>query len=237
MLEPAKVRSTVPDHALPGRQNPKRQDVNDFLQAPSIEPLPPTPLMERFLFEQPLLPVAILALLAIIAAVAFAKRRQRTRGLIVAGVLLALAAGVYLTATMVTTDRETLLDRTADLIGSTAQAQTAVLPAMLTEEASLRTAGDIARVLPSVDGRDRILALVDQYLQSRYRVSTWKILDQQATIDGPNVGRTLIRVGVESNGFSRTHYSWWRLHWERGPDGVWRCFELEPLWIQLVGSA
>ncbi len=211
--------------------------MNDFLQPPPIEALPPTPLLERFLFEQPLLPTAVLAVLAVIAAVAFLRRNQRKRGLIVAGVLAVVAGGVYLTATSVTTERETLLDRTEAVIGATAQAQGPILQDMLTENALLRTSGAIARVLPSVEGRDEIITKVEQNLGGRYRVTRWEILDRQATIDGPNVGRTLIRVGVEAEAASRTHYSWWRLHWERGPDGVWRCFELEPLWIQLVGSA
>lgn len=211
--------------------------MNDLLQAGNIERLPPPPLLERFLFEQPLLPIAVLALLAIIAVVAFAGRNQRRRGLLVAGVLVAVAGGVYLASVLVTTDRETLLGRTEVAIGATAQVEIDAMREILTEDAYLRTAGAIARVQPSVEGRTEIIDLAARRLQSRYRVSQWEILDRQATIDGPNLGRTLVRVGVDVDGFSRTHYSWWRLHWERGPDGVWRCFELEPLWIQFVGSA
>lgn len=211
--------------------------MNDLLQAGNIERLPPPPLLERFLFEQPLLPIAVLVLLAIIAVVAFASRNQRRRGLLVAGVLVAVAAGVYLASMLVTTERETLLGRTEVAIGATAQVEVDAMSEILTEDAYLRTTGAIARVQPPVEGRTEIIDLAARRLQSRYRVSQWEILDRQATIDGPNLGRTLVRVGVDVDGFSRTHYSWWRLHWERGPDGVWRCFELEPLWIQLVGSA
>ncbi|UYV13969.1 MAG: hypothetical protein NCW75_06680 [Phycisphaera sp.] len=211
--------------------------MNDLLQAGNIERLPPPPLLERFLFEQPLLPIAVLVLLAIIAVVAFASRNQRRRGLIVAGVLVAVATGVYLASMLVTTERETLLERTEVAIGATAQVEVDAMSEILTEDAYLRTAGAIARVQLPVEGRTEIIDLAARRLQSRYRVGQWEILDRQATIDGPNLGRTLVRVGVDVDGFSRTHYSWWRLHWERGPDGVWRCFELEPLWIQLVGSA
>lgn len=211
--------------------------MNDMLQAGNIERLPPAPLLERFLFEQPLLPIAVLVLLALIAAIAFAGRSQRRRGLIVAGVLIALAAGVYLVSMLVTTDRETLLARTEVAIGSVALLDGGTMREVLTEDVYLRTAGAIARLQPSVEGRSEIIDLAERRLRGSYHVTDWKILDRQATIDGPNLGRTLVRVGVDADGISRTHYSWWRLHWERGPDGVWRCFELEPLWIQFAGSA
>jgi len=211
--------------------------VNDLLQPPPIDGLPPAPLLERFLFEQPLLPLAVLGLLAVIAGIAFASRNQRRRGVLVAGVLVALAGGVYLMSTLVTTEREELLARTEVLIGATARVDSTVLRDILTENASLRTTGDIERVLASIEGRAEILSRAHQNLQGRYQVTQWAIVDRQATIDGPNVGRTLVRVGVDVEGFSRTHYSWWRLHWERGPDGQWRCFEIEPRWIFGAGSA
>lgn len=211
--------------------------MNDMLQAGNIERLPPAPLLERFLFEQPLLPIAVLVLLALIAAIAFAGRNQRRRGLIVAGVLVAVAAGVYLASMLVTTERETLLERTEVAIGSVALLDVGTMREVLTEDLYLRTAGAIARLQPSVEGRTEIIDLAERRLKGSYHVTDWKILDRQATIDGPNLGRTLVRVGVDADGISRTHYSWWRLHWERGPDGVWRCFELEPLWIQFAGSA
>jgi len=211
--------------------------MNDFLQAPPIDPLPPTPVFERFLFEQPLLPVIALVLLAIVALVAFSGRGQRRRGLVVAGVLLVAAGAIYATASIVTTTREVLLQQTERLIAATATADTQTLSTLLSGDASLETSGAIARVLPSVESVPELLDGVDRYMGRQYTLSGWEILDRQATVDGPNVGRTLVRVGVDGDAFSRTHYSWWRLHWTVGPDGVWRCFEIEPRWIQFVGSA
>lgn len=211
--------------------------MNDLLQAPPIDGLPPAPLLERFLFEQPLLPVVVLGLLAVIAVIAFASRNQRQRGVLVAGVLALLAGGVYLVSTLVTTEREELLERTEVLIGAAASVDSVVLRDILTENASLRTTGAIERVLASIEGRTEIINRASQSLEGRYQVTEWEIVDRQATIDGPSVGRTLVRVGVDVDGFSRTHYSWWRLHWERGPDGQWRCFEIEPRWILGAGSA
>lgn len=211
--------------------------MNDFLQAPPIEPLPSAPLVERFLFEQPLLPVIVLALLAVVAVVAFLGRGQRKRGFLVAGVLAAVAGGLFVTATLVTTTRETLLERTRALIGATAGADTAGLRGLLTDDASLNTSGDIRRVLPPIESVPELLDQVDRYLGREYTLTGWEILDQQATVDGPNVARTLVRVGVDADAFSRTHYSWWRLHWTLDAGGQWRCFEIEPRWIQFVGSA
>lgn len=211
--------------------------MNDLIQAPSIQPLPSPPLLERFLFEQPLLPVVVLAVLAIVAAIAFARLGQRRRGLLVAGVLAVLAGGVYATAFMVTTQRERLLEQTEALIGATATLDSAALQRLLTDDARLPTSGDIARVQPSVDGRDEIIDLAELRLRGQTQISDWRIRDRQATIDGPNVARTLIRVGVDGDTFSRTHYSWWRLDWEKGADGQWRCYTIDPRWIQFVGSA
>lgn len=211
--------------------------MNDLLQAPTIDRLPAAPLLERFLFEQPLLPVAVLVLLAVIAVIAFAGRNQRRRGMMVAGVLVAGAGVIYLVSTLVTTEREELLQRTEVLIGATARVDSSVLADMLTADAAMRTSGGLSRWVPSIEGRAEIIDGASRNLQGSYRVREWEILDRQAAIDGPNVGRSLIRVGVEVDGFSRTHYSWWRLHWERGPDGQWRCFEIEPRWILGAGSA
>ena len=211
--------------------------MNDLLQPPNIEPLPPTPLLERFLFEQPLLPVALLILLGIMALVAFAGKGRRKRGLLVAAVLTVAAGAVYATATLVTTTREVLLERTRSLIEATAFADIDAVAEMLTDDALLNASGDLARVQPSIEGAPAILARVDQALGNRYSIDRWEIADRQATQDGPNLGRTLVRVGVDADAFSRSHYSWWRLHWERGTDDRWRCFEIEPLWIQFGGSA
>ncbi|MEO1278914.1 MAG: hypothetical protein AAFV77_08165 [Planctomycetota bacterium] len=211
--------------------------MNDLLQPPPIEPLPPAPLLERFLLEQPLLPAIILGLLAVVAFIAFSNSGKRKVGLAVAAGLVLAAGAVYLTATLVTTTRETLLERTAELIGSTASADTAALARVLTDDASLNSSGDLARTIPSIDNVPSILSRVDQALSREFVIDRWVLADRQATLDGPNTGRTLVRVGVDGSNFSRTHYSWWRLHWERGSDGEWRCYEIEPRWVQFVGSA
>lgn len=210
--------------------------MNEFLQAGNVEPLPAPPLLERTLFEQPLLAVLILLILAIIAAIAFARRNQRRRGWTIAGVLAAAAAGLYLLAALVTTERETLLDRTEGFVAATAQVDTALLNDLLSEDARLRSEGNIARAVPTIETRREIIDRAQRELQGRYHIKSWEILDRQATLDGPNVARTQVRVEVEADQFSRPHYSWWRLHWERGPDGQWRCFEVEPLWIQFLGG-
>ncbi|MEQ8845622.1 MAG: hypothetical protein RIB58_12285 [Phycisphaerales bacterium] len=210
--------------------------MNDFLSPPPIDPLPPAPLLERFLFEQPLLPVVVLGLLAGIAVFAFARSGKRGRGLAVGLVLALCAAGIYAAAAMVTTTRETLLQRSEALIAATAGADTRALAGLLTDDARLNADGDIRRVVPPTDDVQDILGRVESTLNGRFRVLSWSIPDRQATVDGPNVGRTLLRVAVDVEGAGRTHYSWWQLHWAQGPEGTWRCFEIEPLWIQFVGS-
>ncbi len=211
--------------------------MNDFLQPPPIDPLPQAPLFERFLFEQPVLPAVVLGLLAVVAFIAFSNTGKRKVGLAVA-LGLALAAGaIYTIAALVVTPRETLLERTEQFIGAAATADTAALARILSDDARLNSTGDLARIQPSIDAIQPILDRVDQVVGRQFSIDRWVIADRQATLDGPNTGRTLVRVGVDSPTFSRTHYSWWRLHWERSDDGQWRCFEIEPRWIQFAGAA
>lgn len=211
--------------------------MNDWLQAPTVEALPAAPAFERFLFEQPWPVSILLALLAILAWLAFRARGQRRRGSAVAAVLAALVLGVHALASSVTTDREAIVGRTVELIEATAAADVAALGGILASETTLRSEGAIRRVLPTIRGTGEILGQVERSLGNQFRVTSVSMPDRQATLDGPNAGRSQVRVAVEAEAFSRTHVSWWRLHWERGPDGAWRCFEIEPLWIQLVGSA
>ncbi|MCW5757931.1 MAG: hypothetical protein KIT54_11910 [Phycisphaeraceae bacterium] len=212
--------------------------MNDFLQAPAIEALPAPPTIEHFLFEQPWPTMALLAILAILAWLLFRARKQQRLGVIVAVLLLACAGGIAILASRVTTDREVVLNRTVELIEATAKADTTALRDILdVDTAVLRSEGSIRRVLPPSRDTADILAQVDRYLKGQYSITSVKLPNRQATIDGRNTARSQVRVAVEADALSRTHYSWWRLHWARGTDGQWRCFEIEPLWIQFVGSS
>ncbi|GIW73734.1 MAG: hypothetical protein KatS3mg103_0256 [Phycisphaerales bacterium] len=210
--------------------------MNDLLMPPPIDPLPAAPLWERWLFEQPLVPALALVLLSGVCLAVLARRNRRA-AVALAGVLLLAAGGLALSAHLVTTTRERLLSRTAQLVHAVARADASALGELLAEDAQLKASGDLGRVLPRIEGRQALIGRIEQDLGGRYALERWAVHDAQATVDGPNVARTQVRVAVQPRAFDRPHASWWRLHWTRDQLGRWRCFEIEPRWIQLVGSA
>lgn len=207
------------------------------LQVPSVPSLPAPGPIDRWLLEQPL-PLAVGLVLLGLAGLLIARGAGRGRlgvALAVAGV--ALGAAAVLVGRGVVTEGERLTRATHELIDAAARADTAALEGMLTEDVGLRTAGDIAGAVPTTASRRRVLDRVEAYLGSRYRLGEWSARSLSASVDGANVARTqaLVSVRLEEGGFA--NQSWWRIHWTRRGDGPWRAFELEPLWIQLVGSA
>ena len=84
----------------------------------SLPALPKTPLLEHWLFESPTLLTGLLVVLGVVALIAALRRKKKLAPLIGAVVLFVLAAGVYVTAGLVTTDREVLMGRTAELVGA-----------------------------------------------------------------------------------------------------------------------
>ncbi|MEO1007718.1 MAG: hypothetical protein AAFX79_04080 [Planctomycetota bacterium] len=209
--------------------------MNDVIAPPSFDPLPSGPLLSRFVLEQPLLPAIALLLVAI--GVLLVQNRTGRLGARSLWALapVALAGGVLAAGSLVQTERELLRERTRELIGAAADADTDRLRGLLAEDVSLEVSGAIARVLQRVSGREDMLSAVDARLERQYPIEDWSVYNLQASLDGPGVARTQLRVRVEIRG-SLAHGSIWRLHWERDGDGPWRCFELEPMWIQGVGS-
>lgn len=190
----------------------------------SVAPLPSAPLLERFVLENPWPAAILLVLLGIAALVIFNARAKLKPGLISAGVLFVLAGGAYLTSVLVTTPREQMKQATRELVGATARVDLVELERLLSEDLSVR----VPRLSRSA-GKSETINAVESILGSQYRVREHAILEMQATLDGPRLGRTQVRVRVGSDyGFLP---SWWRVDWELGPDGTWSARRVEALWI------
>ena len=75
----------------------------------------------------------MLVVLGVVALIAALRRKKKLAPLIGAVVLFVLAAGVYVTAGLVTTDREVLMGRTAELVGAVAEGNADGVRAILAE--------------------------------------------------------------------------------------------------------
>lgn len=197
-----------------------------FTQQPPPAPLESPPLAERFLLESPV--VAMIAALAIcfIAMWILSRAGRRRLGLAVAGLGVALAAGAYLASEMVETPREELKARTRALIAAAAEADRTALTDLLADSVQVTiTAGGIR--LGDLD-KPGVISRVEDYMQGAYAIEEWSLPTLQAVADGPEVGRTQLRIVVTPQATRFPTGSWWLIHWERIGDR-WQAAEIELL--------
>lgn len=186
-----------------------------------VAPLPKPPALERYLFEQPLPTMVVLSAGAVVAIVVFHRRAQLRRGLLIAGACLALAAGAYALAQAVVTEREILQRESVELVRHVTRADLPRLERVLHPDVTLvantRAWGELDRrgILGRVNG---LLKTAD------LRAG---VLENQAVLDGPNVGRTQLRVRVQDPNY--IDLAWWRIDWRREPNGYWRVVRIERL--------
>lgn len=190
----------------------------------AVTPLPSPPFFERFVLENPWPAVILLALVGIAALAIFNARAKLKSGLAVGGVLFALAGGCFLAGVLVTTPREKLKQATRELVGATARVDRVELDRLLSDDLSVR----VTRLSRS-SGKRETMDAVETLLGRQYRVKEHSILEMQATLDGPRLGRTQVCVRIGSD--YGLLPSWWRVDWELGSEGVWRARRIEALWI------
>jgi hypothetical protein len=203
-------------------------------------PLPLSPTLDRLLFEHGwMLPIVLAAAAIIVQRVLYAQGRGKASWIVLTGLMLvALAAG--LTSRVVETEREALRRLTTALVETAARGDTRALAPMLAPEAQAR---DGSRVLPEpfADAIDReaILERVDRYLNGSWKLKSWVVREVQATLDGPRVGRTQVRVTTTPEQVPFPFGSWWRIDWRRGPGehDAWQAFAIEPVSFDRPGSA
>ena len=198
---------------------------------PDIPALPDPPPLERYLLEQPLVPVVVLLLAGIVAVFALRNAGKPKAG-VLALVAAALAAScVVLTATMVTTSREDLLARQDTLVGAVADAEIDTLDRLLSPDARMPPVR-----IPMLSGglsRERILSTVASTTGGAYPVGDFGIVERQAVIDGANAARTQIHVRVEPENAGGT-FVWFQIAWRLDPQEGWRAVEIEPLFMSGV---
>jgi hypothetical protein len=196
--------------------------------APQSPPptLPSPPLAERLLLENPV-PAVLVALAAGFIAMWMLRRAGRKRtNLAAAGAGVALAAVAFAVGRMVETPREALKARTRALVEAVAEADSAALDDLLDRSVQVTLSGGGIR-LGNLDKRE-IIARAEDYMRGSYAVESWSVPTLQAAADGPEVGRTLLRVVVTPEATRFPTGSWWAIDWER-IGGAWRAVEIELL--------
>ena len=197
--------------------------VQFFSDQPPPAALPGSPLFDHLVLERPFALVIVLCLTAGISFMVAAARNRRRAGATIAALLLLAAAGVFALSTLVQTPREALAARTRTLIGAIATVDTAALDDLLAHNAVMRYAFARGGI-----GKDAIIAHVKRYLGADYALASHSVREMQATLDGPRVGRTQVRVRAVSTAGPRLT-SWWLLDWTQDADGTWRVTQIQPL--------
>lgn len=201
----------------------------------ALPALPETPLLERWLYESPTLPVGLLVLLAVVVLFVTLKKPRRLPGLLIAGVLLAASAGLFLTARSVTTQREMLSARSALLVDAVASVDLAAVRTLVHPEVRVGpsdNADGIARNVPKLSG----LLPLESAMALRLRgpnqfIGSHQVLETRAGMDAPNMGRTLVRVRLRGPSGELLGHSWWELEWKLS-SGDWLASRIEAIWIQ-----
>jgi ketosteroid isomerase-like protein len=196
--------------------------------SPAPEPLP-EPRFERMFLESPTLPTVILAVAAIAILLAFNARGQLKKGLVIAALLAALAAGLWALALGITTDRQHVKAATESLVRAVAEVDAAELDRLMAPDCLLYHV-----YAPRGVPKSAAIADVQQYMRGILAVREHRILDNQAVLDGPNLARSQVNVRATLETWGVPQSGWFLLHWRRADDGQWRVFEIRPLRRELA---
>jgi hypothetical protein len=195
------------------------------------------PIVERLLFEQPWPLIAGLLFLAVVAFVVLNRRGLVRAGLIVLALGVALGAGVLLLARAVQTPREAMTEATIALVHAAAATDSAALERLLAPDARLFSRFAQPGAAAPEGGLDRpaIIAAARRVLREQWPLKEHSVDEVQAETAGPGSGRTQVRVRVVVEQWQIPYSSWWRVDWQKGPDGAWRAVLIEPL--ELPGAS
>ncbi len=186
--------------------------------------LPPGPVWERLLFENPLPLVLVLVAAGVIAFYIFRRRGRVAMGAGAAGALILLAAGAWVMARQVVTEREGVKVAAAELVDAASKADTGRLDAMLDD-------GVMAYTVDAPGGmpKSRILAEVRRRLGEEYPIKEYVIQESQAAVDGPGVARAQLKGYVVESERGMSRSTWWALDLRRDGAGRWRTTAIRPL--------
>jgi hypothetical protein len=199
------------------------------LTAAQVQRIPSAPLLERLLFEQPLILIGLCIILGVAGAIACVRRgKQRRAPLALAGGLV-LAGAIYAIASAVETDREKCMQLTRDAVKYVTAADTTSLAPMLRSSMDVKPFGLT---------RDGVLALVPSSI-GKYGVKSSTISSLTAVKDSDSSVRTQVhvRVMMDATLYEFPTGSWWIITWQRSSDDApWLIAQIECQQIDGVGE-
>jgi len=197
----------------------------------NVPELPPPPMLERLFLESPLVVIVALVLVGAFAAYLLNRSGRPRIGLVAGLAGVALAAVVWLVADRVVTEREVLRVRSRELARAVAEADPRPVGRILAADAQA-----VTLLSPGGAGLDWILQFVEREMAGPYAVREYDVRHVEATIDGPNVGRTQVHVTVTPELTRVPTQVVVGLDWrkERGEGGEWRVTDLRPLHVSGV---
>ena len=203
-----------------------------ILQSTLFEPtnlptLPPPSVIEHWLYESPWIIAIVLGIICIAGLIStrhIPKAKKIALAMCAIGFLI--AAGFIIVGTLVTTDREVLTGRSAQLVHAAASADETQLAMLLDEHISFQAQFGSQR--SSHTGRSAIISLAAKHAAPM--IESIKVKEVRAGLFGPRVARTHIKIRIESDLVPPN--SWWLVDWTRHDSGDWIVTHIEPLWIQ-----
>ncbi len=191
----------------------------------NLPQLPEPGLIEHWILESPL-PLALSCFaIGIIVFGSLRHTKNNTRiGLPTLGFTLLLAAGVLLIGQLITTDREHLKARSAQLVQAASTGDQQALGNLLADQVRIN-ASFVTQV-----GKERIITLAVSRAAPMIESASTK--EVRAGIDGPLIARTHIKIKVKADMVPPS--SWWLIEWTKpNPESTdWVATHIEPLWIQ-----
>ncbi|MBO6512860.1 MAG: hypothetical protein JJ974_02695 [Phycisphaerales bacterium] len=198
---------------------------SDLFEPSNLPELEQAGSLTRYLFESPMIAIAVAILLGVLLLFAMRSRGKDGTGLIVLACSILVAAGIFILSSVVTTDREMLALRAGELVDAVALGDEDSMQSLMDEGVVVETRFANAR------GRADVIALASNRVPRI--VDEYAVREVRADLPGPRVARTMVKVRASGKVFPASS-SWWMIHWERTTteSDDWEAVLVRPVWIQ-----
>lgn len=193
---------------------------------PELPGVTPTPFIETWVTGSGIPGAAAAFAIAAITAFALSRAGRPRIAWILTGLITTIGIGVLIIGQTVTTTREVLSQRTAELVDAAATADRDTLTRLLHPDIEVRTR------FGSGTGRDNVITLSERAAGYIEQHSI-----KRAAIDprGSQVARTLITLRLDAANLPRL--SQWTFNWQRDSlESDWQAVRIEPIWIQGIDN-